>query len=674
MERNRTLGILVPFKGSARRPSGSIRGLLLCFLLLFGAVFAYQAFSTNGVQRASGASTFTFTAAGDHGWNSNTDASLTKLRAINPAFHIALGDLGYTSDAQGWCSYMKDAQSGFSNLILITGNHDTDESGPGSLDGSNGYIASCPFTVGVAVSGTYGKEYYFDYPAPNPSIRFVLIAAGIKGSEANYDYSAGTAHYDFVANAIDDARASGIPWVAAAMHKGCIYAGDKGSCSFPVDLFNLLLSRKVDLILQAHAHYYERSKQLGCADVGTFTPSCVVTEGPAYTKGAGSVIVIDGTFGDGNRSVDQSDSEAPYFAALMDSDYGFTKYTVTAERIDAEFISSTGTFTDAYSIANACTNNCPPLPPLTASFSWSPSSPLIGGALTFTATTAGGTIPYSYAWDFGDSSTASGRSVTHSYSADGTYPVGLTVTDGANNQTIVTKSLTIPPLPPQIQTSFSFSDPRGNDLTNKLELEVWDGNTLVTTSGPANLEPSKTYELRYYYQTYLMGSEPFTPQATIETTVYAYQHRSAPDAYIAFNNPVDSLTIDEESNTRLRFTATGTGPSYTIVIKVPRAPAVVLKDGNASQFSFDSSRSLAVIDTPTLSVWQLDFEAPAQPPGNTDGGQCFPVCPPPYMSVLSSSWFVVLGGIIGLTISLAALTARAHRKLERARRLSVERR
>ncbi len=564
---------------------------------------------------------------------------------------------------------MKDQQTGFNNLIFITGNHDTDDSGPGSLDGPDDYIASCPFTLSIPVSGTYGKEYYFDYPVPSPSIRFILVAAGIGGSEANYDYSAGTAHYDFVASAIDGARASGIPWVAVAMHKGCIYAGDKSSCSFPVDLFNLLLTKKVDLILQAHAHYYERSKQLSCADVDIFTPSCVVSEGPSFTKGTGSIIIIDGTFGDGNRSIDPSDTEAPYFATLMDSDYGFTKYTVTPERIDAAFISSTGSFTDAFSIAAACTSNCPPPPPLTASFSWTPTSPTVGEAVTFSAIAEGGILPYSYTWDFGDASTASGRAVVHTYAANGNYSVGLTVTDGAGNQTTVTNKVAVAPTPPQIQTGFSFSDPVGNDVTGELEMEVWDGNTIVASSTPANLDPSKAYELRYYYQTYLVGTELFTPIVTIRLTAYMYLHQSAADAYIAFNNPIDSLTMEEESGTRLKFTATGSRSPYTIIVKVPRAPVGLLKDGSPYQFTLDSSHGVVDINTSNLSAWQLDF-GPPTPPGPS-GAQCFLVCLPEDTSIINRFWFVVVGTLIGLIASLAALTVRARRKLDRARGLAA---
>src|SRR5437867_83462 len=84
--------------------------------------------------------------------------------------------------------------------------------------------------------------------------------------------------------------------------------------------------------------------------------------------------------------------------------------------------------------------------PLSASFSFSPSNPSPGVSVSFTAIASGGVSPYSFSWNFGDGSTGSGSSVTHPYSAQGTYMVGLTVRDSASptpNTQTVTQSLTV---------------------------------------------------------------------------------------------------------------------------------------------------------------------------------------------------------------------------------------
>ena len=65
---------------------------------------------------------------------------------------------------------------------------------------------------------------------------------------------------------------------------------------------------------------------------------------------------------------------------------------------------------------------------------------------TATATDPDGSIA-SYAWDFGDGTTDSGESVSHRYTAPGTYDVRLTVTDddGASSSETQTVAVTLPP-------------------------------------------------------------------------------------------------------------------------------------------------------------------------------------------------------------------------------------
>jgi len=78
---------------------------------------------------------------------------------------------------------------------------------------------------------------------------------------------------------------------------------------------------------------------------------------------------------------------------------------------------------------------------LTTTFAVSPSSPPVGSPATFTATVTGGTAPYSFSWNFGDSFTGTGNPVQHTYSTAGRFNVTLTVTDA--NQVSTTASVTV---------------------------------------------------------------------------------------------------------------------------------------------------------------------------------------------------------------------------------------
>ena len=56
-----------------------------------------------------------------------------------------------------------------------------------------------------------------------------------------------------------------------------------------------------------------------------------------------------------------------------------------------------------------------------------------GESVQFTAQVAGGFVPYSYQWDFGDGKTSNDPAPNHPYRAAGDYSVSLTVTDDRGN-------------------------------------------------------------------------------------------------------------------------------------------------------------------------------------------------------------------------------------------------
>jgi PKD repeat protein len=80
---------------------------------------------------------------------------------------------------------------------------------------------------------------------------------------------------------------------------------------------------------------------------------------------------------------------------------------------------------------------------LSTSFSYSPSTPQPGQAVTFTASTTGGASPYSYSWSFGDGSSGTGASGTHTYSNSGPYSVTLTVTDSNSTTSSSAQQITV---------------------------------------------------------------------------------------------------------------------------------------------------------------------------------------------------------------------------------------
>jgi hypothetical protein len=296
---------------------------------------------------------FSFTAAGDYGQTSYTTANLSYIAHSGAKFHLGLGDFDYdpSTSANAWSAYAKSHLPANFPFEIVAGGHDT------QIDT---LIADFPDRIGH-ISGTYGKEYSFDYPPEAPLARFIIITP----SEIlpGYDYGEGSVHYNWVAQTIDGARAARIRWVIVGMHQYC-FVIDSKSCPNQ-DLLDLLLNKKVDVILQAQKHTYQASKQLALNNttcptlpITYYNAHCVVNATKSLTAGAGSVIVVTGTGGTVPMlSIDSSDPKINYFRSWMGANvnqtFGVSQFTVTLTHITMKFVPlSGGTFTDGFTLEN----------------------------------------------------------------------------------------------------------------------------------------------------------------------------------------------------------------------------------------------------------------------------------------------------------------------------------
>ena len=94
-------------------------------------------------------------------------------------------------------------------------------------------------------------------------------------------------------------------------------------------------------------------------------------------------------------------------------------------------------------------------PALTASFTFTPTNPVVGEPVNFSANATGGTStsPYTISWTFGDSGTASGRTPGHTYATAGNFTVNLTVSDSVGHTVTVSRSVPVTPL---LRADFTF--------------------------------------------------------------------------------------------------------------------------------------------------------------------------------------------------------------------------
>ncbi len=152
-------------------------------------------------------------------------------------------------------------------------------------------------------------------------------------------------------------------------------------------------------------------------------PGGTVTFSASATGGAGSPYMFSWTFGDGETGSGASVTHAYTSAG------NYTPHVTVTDAVGA---------TNTTALAEIEVFS-----PLTVQISLSSSSPTPGTAVTLTANVGGGTGTHTCKWEFGDSNSASGCSVAHSWATTGTYTVNLTVSDPAAGNVSSTTTVTV---------------------------------------------------------------------------------------------------------------------------------------------------------------------------------------------------------------------------------------
>ncbi len=299
--------------------------------------------------------TVTFGSVGNVGDSSNARAVLNSIKNANLNFFLHVGD--FTPDtspgATDYSSFVRSILGEDYAYEIVAGDWDATN--------INKYITGLPNKM-QNIKGSYAKSYYFDYPAQGPVARIIMIAPNDFPTD-----------FRWLSDMIDGARDTSIPWVVVGMNKNCISMGEK-TCEIDPKIWDLLFIKKVDLILQAHDQNYQRTKGLSCARPGTVDQSCIAGLGPSYQKG-NTVVVINGTGGNGFYAINPSDPEAGYFAATNSNSYGFTKITVSRTQLSGMYVAAAGRFSDTFTITGPGVNIPGGTPALTPGAGLPPTTP-----------------------------------------------------------------------------------------------------------------------------------------------------------------------------------------------------------------------------------------------------------------------------------------------------------
>ena len=186
-----------------------------------------------------------------------------------------------------------------------------------------------------------------------------------------------------------------------------------------------------------------------------------------------------------------------------------------------------------------------------------------------------GTIA-SYAWTFGDGSTGTGATASHTYAAGGTYDVKLTVTDDKGAATNLTKQVTV--TPPNVAPTAAFTSSGAEldkhfDATDSTDSDgtiasfAWDFGDGDNGTGS---ELDHSYASAGTYDVRLTVTDDDGATGTVTKQVVVSPPNAAPHAAFTASKDELKLSVDASDSTD----SDGTVESYAWTSATePAAPA-----------------------------------------------------------------------------------------------------
>jgi len=181
-----------------------------------------------------------------------------------------------------------------------------------------------------------------------------------------------------------------------------------------------------------------------------------------------------------------------------------------------------------------------------------------------------------YAWDFGDGSTGTGRLTSHTYSSSGTFVVTLTVTDRAGATGTKGTAVVVADVPaPKISLSVAPNPPIAGQLA----------------TFTANVTPAPGHGIKLYQWTFGDGTSIVSSSPTV-TKAY-----DKPGTYVTTVIATDDLGQTGAASLGFTIGSSGVTASFTVSPTAPTTAETVFFNGSASAGSAGG----------TITTWAWDF-------------------------------------------------------------------
>jgi len=152
----------------------------------------------------------------------------------------------------------------------------------------------------------------------------------------------------------------------------------------------------------------------------------------------------------------------------------------------------------------------------------------------------------------------------------------------------------------------TFHDVQGTNVNPNLTIKLLDSHGNIVNNAGTPL-PQDNYTLEAYFNGYLMYKQTLTPSSSQIVQLSMIRIGTTQGRFIAINSSINSISLLENSATRLQFTAVGQSPAL-IIIAAPSKPLSIALNGNTiNTWTYNSTTSTIAIQTSEFGTFTITY-------------------------------------------------------------------